>query len=85
MTDLFTAWECPSNIALIKYWGKKPGQIPCNPSLSLTLKNAHTRTRIHAQPQQSRFPNVQVRFNGQESVQLATKITGWLQLIIYRD
>lgn len=81
MTDLFTAWECPSNIALIKYWGKKPGQIPCNPSLSLTLKNAHTRTRIHAQPQQSRFPNVQVRFNGQESVQLATKITGWLQLI----
>ncbi|MFY8133263.1 MAG: hypothetical protein ACOVOL_08510, partial [Bacteroidia bacterium] len=31
-----TAWSCPSNIALVKYWGKKEGelQIPANPSLS---------------------------------------------------
>ncbi len=39
-------WTCPSNIALVKYWGKKPGQIPMNPSLSLTLKHAFTTTRI---------------------------------------
>ena len=24
-------WEAPSNIALIKYWGKKKLQIPKNP------------------------------------------------------
>ncbi|MFZ9001650.1 MAG: diphosphomevalonate decarboxylase [Bacteriovoracaceae bacterium] len=37
-------WESPSNIALVKYWGKKENQIPCNPSLSLTLKNSVTTT-----------------------------------------
>jgi diphosphomevalonate decarboxylase len=33
-------WSSPSNIALIKYWGKKEGQLPLNPSLSLTLKKS---------------------------------------------
>jgi mevalonate pyrophosphate decarboxylase len=28
-------WRSPSNIALIKYWGKKPNQIPLNPSTHL--------------------------------------------------
>ncbi len=41
-----SSWKSPSNIALIKYWGKKEGQIPANPSLSLTLKNAYTQTEI---------------------------------------
>jgi diphosphomevalonate decarboxylase len=35
-------WRSPSNIALVKYWGKKPEQIPANPSLSMTLKMACT-------------------------------------------
>lgn len=39
-------WECPSNIALVKYWGKKDGQFPLNPSLSFSLKEARTRTRV---------------------------------------
>ena len=40
------AWSCPSNIALIKYWGKRAVQIPMNPSLSMTLEEARTNTRI---------------------------------------
>ena len=36
----------PSNIALVKYWGKKPIQIPTNPSISFTLKNCHSQTSI---------------------------------------
>ena len=36
----------PSNIALVKYWGKKPIQIPTNPSISFTLKKCHTKTSI---------------------------------------
>lgn len=40
------AWRSPSNIALIKYWGKKGDQLPLNPSLSLTLSKACTETRI---------------------------------------
>lgn len=41
-------WTSASNIALIKYWGKKPGQLPENPSLSITLDNSVTRTRVTA-------------------------------------
>jgi diphosphomevalonate decarboxylase len=40
------AWESPSNIALIKYWGKKDHQIPLNPSVSITLSVSKTRTEI---------------------------------------
>ena len=36
------SWRCPSNIAIIKYWGKKENQIPCNASLSMTLTNSFT-------------------------------------------
>lgn len=40
------AWTSPSNIALVKYWGKRPGQLPMNPSLSITLKSAYTQTAV---------------------------------------
>lgn len=40
------SWESPSNIALVKYWGKHNDQLPQNPSLSFTLKNSKTVTRI---------------------------------------
>ena len=40
--------QSPSNIALVKYWGKKQNQIPQNPSLSFTLKNCRTQTKLIA-------------------------------------
>jgi diphosphomevalonate decarboxylase len=42
------SFECsaPSNIALIKYWGKKENQIPANPSISFTLNNCKTITNV---------------------------------------
>ena len=42
-------WSAPSNIALVKYWGKKTGnleQIPANPSVSFTLNNCKTSTKL---------------------------------------
>ncbi|NRB61473.1 MAG: diphosphomevalonate decarboxylase [Saprospiraceae bacterium] len=39
-------WKSPSNIALVKYWGKHGTQLPQNPSISLTLDQAHTITSI---------------------------------------
>ena len=39
-------WESPSNIALVKYWGKTGNQIPANPSISFTLNNCKTKTQI---------------------------------------
>ena len=41
-----TSWNSPSNIALIKYWGKKDLQAPINPSLSLTLNHCCSKTEI---------------------------------------
>jgi diphosphomevalonate decarboxylase len=39
-------WSSPSNIALVKYWGKKQNQIPANPSISFTLSNCKTITKL---------------------------------------
>ncbi|WP_282136459.1 diphosphomevalonate decarboxylase [Seonamhaeicola maritimus] len=39
-------WESPSNIALVKYWGKKESQIPANPSVSFTLNDCKTTTTL---------------------------------------
>ncbi len=36
----------PSNIALVKYWGKKENQIPENPSISFTLDACKTTTTL---------------------------------------
>ena len=45
-----THWEAPSNIALIKYWGKTTPQIPKNPSLSFTLSYSVTQTQVVFEP-----------------------------------
>lgn len=39
-------WRCPSNIAIVKYWGKTGIQIPRNSSLSLTLSNSYTEVEV---------------------------------------
>ena len=39
-------WKAPSNIALVKYWGKHDVQIPANPSISFTLSNCFTETTL---------------------------------------
>lgn len=39
-------YKSPSNIALVKYWGKKENQIPANPSISFTLDACATTTSI---------------------------------------
>ena len=39
-------YKAPSNIALVKYWGKKADQIPANPSISFTLDACATTTSI---------------------------------------
>ncbi len=43
------SWQSPSNIALVKYWGKKENQIPANPSISFTLNNCRTTTSLNFQ------------------------------------
>ena len=39
-------WRSPSNIALVKYWGKRGEQLPQNPSISFTLSECRSETFI---------------------------------------
>jgi diphosphomevalonate decarboxylase len=43
-----STFRCSSNIALVKYWGKKTGgiQLPANPSISFTLRDLYTETTV---------------------------------------
>lgn len=55
-------WRSPSNIALIKYWGKYGEQMPCNPSISFTLDAAHTETTMEYGPKMTQKKGVCVDF-----------------------
>lgn len=65
MTTYTSSWLCPSNIALVKYWGKRPEQLPINPSLSFSLKQARTRTSIELAPRKGK--RLDFLFEGAES------------------
>lgn len=43
-------WYSPSNIAIVKYWGKKGRQRPQNASVSFTLSRSQTHTQIEYSP-----------------------------------
>ncbi|WP_163709425.1 diphosphomevalonate decarboxylase [Mangrovibacterium lignilyticum] len=75
MTTYTSTWLCPSNIALVKYWGKKPEQLPMNPSLSFSLKLARTRTTVSLQAAKSM--KLEFLFEGKESP-FATRIEKYL-------
>lgn len=46
LEDGAVSYQSPSNIALVKYWGKHGEQLPQNPSISFTLSNCHTTTAV---------------------------------------
>jgi diphosphomevalonate decarboxylase len=74
-------WRSPSNIALVKYWGKKPVQIPANPSLSMTLSKACTEMTLEFQPRndKSGLPLLEFWFEGGKQEKFEKKIEGYLQ------
>lgn len=73
------AWESPSNIALVKYWGKKPVQLPANASISFTLKNCFTSTKLSFIKADSR--SLQVFVDGEEKPSFLKKIETFFERI----
>lgn len=65
MTTYTSSWLCPSNIALVKYWGKRPEQLPMNPSLSFSLKQARTNTAVNLGTPKAK--RVNFLFEGEQS------------------
>lgn len=68
-----TAWRSPSNIALVKYWGKTGVQIPSNPSVSFTLSKSHTDTTVHYAPSVHGNCGVEFYFDGLPNEAFAEK------------
>lgn len=79
VTQGTVGWESPSNIAIVKYWGKYPGQVPANASLSMTLRESVTRTRIEFDYSEKRNePGVEFEFHGAAQEGFARRIEKFL-------
>ena len=66
----------PSNIAIVKYWGKHGTQLPNNPSISFTLSNCFTETKITHSENESM--SLEFYFEGKENPAFKAKIEKYL-------
>lgn len=73
--------KCASNIALIKYWGKRDIQIPMNPSLSFTLTNCYTETQLKFKPKNSEEFQVEVYLDKNLNEQFVPRIITFFERI----
>lgn len=74
-------YRCPSNIALVKYWGKKEEgvQIPANASISWTLSDLFAETTVVAW--ESDETQLIFQFDGQPKPSFEPKIIDFLNRI----
>ncbi len=77
-------WKSPSNLAIIKYWGKHGVQLPQNPSISLTLENAFTQTILAYKPKESKEEGISLEFSfhGEPNEAFKQKIVTYLESLL---
>ena len=76
------SWSAPSNIALVKYWGKRANQIPANPSISLTLNNCKTITSVAFKKKENNDAfSFEFLFEGQPKADFHPKIEKFFERI----
>jgi diphosphomevalonate decarboxylase len=82
-----TKWRSPSNIALVKYWGKYGTQMPRNPSVSFTLTNAHSDTVLRISKME-KAENIGISFDflfeGKPNIAFRAKQLKFLESIAWR-
>ena len=69
-------YESPSNIALIKYWGKHGNQLPNNPSISFTLSNSKSITSIEYTKEQAK---IEFYFEGKRNLAFEERIVKFIK------
>ena len=76
-------WRSPSNLAIIKYWGKYGRQLPRNPSISITLDQAFTETTLEYQPKIGADEGIELEFlfDNQPNEAFRTKLLKFLESI----
>ena len=74
-------YRCPSNIALVKYWGKKDGgvQLPANASISWSLSDLFAETTMIATP--SNQTQLVFKYDGNPKPSFEPKILDFLTRI----
>lgn len=80
------SWTSPSNIALVKYWGKFGMQLPKNASISFTLQHSITTLSISAIKQELKTESVSLEFFFEEkpNLKFQEKIAKFLSTQIER-
>jgi len=86
ITKTSFTWKTPSNIALVKYWGKTEPQIPKNASISFTLSNSHTITTIDftkkSNSEADNKINFELFFEGKKKEDFKPKIAKFFERIL---
>lgn len=75
------SWQSPSNIALVKYWGKHGEQLPQNASISFTLDNCHTTTKLHYTKKETNGFDFEIYLDGQREEGFEPKIASFFKRI----
>jgi diphosphomevalonate decarboxylase len=75
------SWRSPSNIALVKYWGKHGEQLPENASISFTLSNCFTTTRLSYQKKDSNQFEIEVILDGEPEDSFKPKIISFFERV----
>jgi diphosphomevalonate decarboxylase len=79
-TSAGVTWQSPSNIALVKYWGKKGDQLPANPSISFTLDKALTETSVKADFKENQNGiSIDFHFENARNGAFETKLRAYLE------
>ena len=83
-TQNIVRYTSPSNIALIKYWGKYGRQYPRNASISLTLDSAYTDTSVSFTERVKAGDTVSIEFyfEGETNAAFQKKLEKYLNSII---
>ncbi len=83
LPDGRVTWQAPSNIALVKYWGKHVLQLPKNPSISFTLSQCATTTTLSYKPQTKETTEIDftIYVEGKQAKHFRTKIATFFQRI----
>lgn len=73
------SWKSPSNLAIVKYWGKYGQQLPRNASISFTLDHAYTETHLsYEEKEDDGKISLDFKFEGAENKAFADKIERFL-------
>ncbi len=77
-------WQSPSNIALVKYWGKHGDQLPMNPSISLTLSRCFSDTFIQFTKKSGPSATIDLSFTLDQSPapHFETRIKKYLESVV---